>query len=304
MSDLAITTHQLRKVYGTIPAVASLDLAVPRGEVFGFLGPNGAGKSTCVKMLLGLVFPTGGSGTLLGESLGNNRAKERIGFLPELFRFHEWFTAREFLDFHGQLCGMSARRRKQRIPDVLTLVNLEHAAAQQLRTFSKGMLQRIGIAQALIHDPELVFLDEPTSALDPIGRRLVRDIIRQLKTEKKTVFLNSHLLSEVEAVCDRVAIIQRGEVVREGTLDQLLATRRLLDVQAQGITSDLLSQIGEQWPISARENDMLTLALADSAEVPRVVEILVNEGAAVQHVALRHESLEDLFVRTVDDTGA
>lgn len=304
MPDLAIITHQLRKVYGTIPAVASLDLAVPKGEVFGFLGPNGAGKSTCVKMLLGLVFPTSGNGTLLGAPLGDRDAKARIGFLPELFRFHEWFTAREFLDVHGQLCGLSAARRKQRIPDVLALVNLEHAAAQQLRTFSKGMLQRIGIAQALIHDPELVFLDEPTSALDPIGRRLVRDIIRQLKTERKTVFLNSHLLSEVEAVCDRVAIIQRGEVVREGTLDELLATQRLLDVQAQGMTPDHLTQIEEQWSVAAHEGDWVTVALADPAEVPQVVEFLVDSGAAVQHVALRHESLEDLFVRTVDDTGS
>lgn len=304
MPELAVTTHQLRKVYGAIPAVASLDLAVPTGEIFGFLGPNGAGKSTCVKMLLGLVFPTGGSGTLLGSPLGDHRIKARIGFLPEQFRFHEWCTAREFLDFHGQLYGMSAKRRKQRIAEVLALVNLEHAAKQQLRTFSKGMLQRIGIAQAVLHDPELIFLDEPTSALDPIGRRLVRDIIRQLKAENKTVFLNSHLLSEVEAVCDRVAIIQRGEVVREGTLDELLAARRLLDVQAQGIGDDVLHKIREQWSLSAHEGDRLTVALGDPDEVPQVVQLLVNGGAAVHHAALRHESLEDLFVRTVDDTGA
>ena len=304
MPDLAVTTHQLRKVYGTTPAVASLDLAVPTGEIFGFLGPNGAGKSTCVKMLLGLVFPTGGEATLLGASLGDHRIKAKIGFLPEQFRFHEWFTAREFLNFHGQLYGMSGRLRKQRITDVLALVNLERAAAQQLRTFSKGMLQRIGIAQALLHDPELVFLDEPTSALDPIGRRLVRDIIRQLKAEKKTVFLNSHLLSEVEAVCDRVAIIQRGEVVREGALDELLATQRLLDVQTQGISEEMLEHLKERWDITAYENNRLTLALTDPADVPQVVSLLVTAGAAVHHVALRQESLEDLFVRTVDDTGA
>ena len=304
MPDLAVTTHQLRKVYGTVPAVASLDLAVPTGEIFGFLGPNGAGKSTCVKMLLGLVFPTGGSGTLLGSPLGDHRVKTRIGFLPEQFRFHEWCTSREFLNFHGQLYGMNAKRRKQRIAEVLALVNLEHAAGQQLRTFSKGMLQRIGIAQALLHDPELVFLDEPTSALDPIGRRLVRDIIRRLKAENKTVFLNSHLLSEVEAVCDRVAIIQRGEVVREGSLDDLLAVQRLLDVQAQAVSGDLLLSVEERWEVAAREGDRLTLALTDAAEVPQVVDLLVSGGAAVHHVALRHESLEDLFVRTVDDTGA
>lgn len=304
MPELAVTTQQLRKVYGTTPAVASLDLAVPTGEIFGFLGPNGAGKSTCVKMLLGLVFPTGGSGMLLGAPLGDHRIKARIGFLPEHFRFHEWFTAREFLEFHGQLYGMSGKQRKQRIAHVLALVNLEHAVTQQLRTFSKGMLQRIGIAQALLHDPELVFLDEPTSALDPIGRRLVRDIIRQLKSEKKTVFLNSHLLSEVEAVCDRVAIIQRGEVVREGRLGELLATRRLLDVQAQGMSEDVLERVKERWEVAAQEDSRLSLALNDPDEVPHVVSMLVTAGVAVHHVALRSESLEDLFVRTVDDTGS
>ena len=304
MTDLAITTHQLRKVYGDTPAVASLDLAVPRGEIFGFLGPNGAGKSTCVKMLLGLVFPTEGSGTLLGSPLGDLRIKSKIGFLPELFRFHEWFTAREFLDFHGKLYGMSAKQRKQRISEVLALVNLEHTAGQQLRTFSKGMLQRIGIAQALLHDPELIFLDEPTSALDPIGRRLVRDIIRKLKAEQKTVFLNSHLLSEVEAVCDRVAIIQRGEVVRDGTLDELLAARRLLDVHVEGMSAAVLERVKLQWTVAASEGNQLTLALEDPADVPQIVELLVTGGAAIHHVALRHESLEDLFVRTVDDTGA
>lgn len=304
MPELAVTTQQLSKVYGSIPAVASLDLQVPTGEIFGFLGPNGAGKSTCVKMLLGLVFPTGGSGTLLGAPLGDHRIKARIGFLPEQFRFHEWFTAREFLDFHGQLYGMDSRNRKQRIAGVLALVNLQRAATQQLRTFSKGMLQRIGIAQAVLHDPELIFLDEPTSALDPIGRRLVRDIIRQLKAEKKTVFLNSHLLSEVEAVCDRVAIIQRGEVVRDGTLDELLATRRLLDVQAQGINEEVLARVKERWELAAQEDSRLTLSLTDPDDVPQIVSLLVTAGAAVHHVALRHESLEDLFVRTVDDTGA
>ncbi len=304
MAGLAITTHQLRKVYGDTPAVASLDLAVPQGEIFGFLGPNGAGKSTCVKMLLGLVFPTGGNGTLLGAPLGDRRVKARIGFLPELFRFHEWFTAREFLDFHGKLYGMSARQRKERISAVLALVNLEHTSGQQLRTFSKGMLQRIGIAQALLHDPELIFLDEPTSALDPIGRRLVRDIIRKLKGEQKTVFLNSHLLSEVEAVCDRVAIIQRGEVVRDGTLDELLAARRLLDIHVESMSAAVLERVKSQWTAAAREGNQLTLALNDPADVPHVVELLVTGGADVHHVALRHESLEDLFVRTVDDTGS
>ncbi len=220
---LAVETHHLRKTYGQKVAVADLTLSVGEGEVFGFLGPNGAGKSTVVKMLVGLVRPTSGEAQLLGRPLGDVEAKRRLGFLPEQFRFHEWLRAEEFLDFHGRLCGLGRAERQRRTAETLEFVGLAARAPDRLRTFSKGMLQRIGIAQALIGDPSLVILDEPTSALDPIGRRDVRDLIRRLKGMGKTVFLNSHLLSEIEMVCDRVAIIDRGRVVREGALAELLA---------------------------------------------------------------------------------
>jgi ABC-2 type transport system ATP-binding protein len=189
-------------------AVADLTLLVGRGEVFGFLGPNGAGKTTSVKMLLGLTNPTAGSATLLGHPLGDRQARAKIGFLPEHFRFHEWLKAAEFLDLHGRLYGMSRAGRAAVIPDLLELVGLGHRAETKLSAFSKGMLQRIGLAQAMLNDPELVFLDEPTSGLDPLGRRLVRDIINGLRSEGTTVFLNSHLLSEIELTCDRVAFIR------------------------------------------------------------------------------------------------
>src|SRR5512134_224785 len=214
MSIPAIKTDELRKVFGDRAAVKGLTLQVSEGEVFGFLGPNGAGKTTSMKMLLGLVSPTSGSASLLGMPIRDRATLARVGFLPEHFRFQEWLTAGEFLQLHGELLGMEARDLKQRRAELLERVGLSPFRDKQLRTFSKGMLQRIGLAQALLNRPTLVFLDEPTSGLDPVGRRLVRDIIRELRSTGTCVFLNSHLLSEIEVTCDRVAFIRHGEVVR------------------------------------------------------------------------------------------
>ena len=206
----AIEAHGLRKVFDEKVAVANLTLSVEQGEVFGFLGPNGAGKTTAVKMLLGLIRPTSGEGFLLCAPLRNQAARSRVGFLPEHFRFHDWLTASEFLHLHADLYHMTRDLSRRRIPELLELVGLAPHADKRLRQFSKGMLQRIGLAQALLNEPKLVILDEPTSGLDPVGRRLVRDIIRDLKDRGTTVFLNSHLLSEVEITCDRVAFIKFG----------------------------------------------------------------------------------------------
>src|SRR5512142_2140963 len=214
MKPLAIETHNLRKVFDDTVAVGGLTLQVMQGEVFGFLGPNGAGKTTSIKMLLGLVAPTSGEAKLLGAPLGDRATRARIGFLPEHFRFYEWLSAKEFLELHGQLYGIPPARLEERIPERLELVGLTPFRDKQLRTFSKGMLQRIGLAQALLNQPALVFLDEPTSGLDPVGRLLVRDIIRGLRSAGTCVFLTSHLLSEIEVTCDRVAFIRHGEVVR------------------------------------------------------------------------------------------
>src|SRR6266542_2898038 len=214
MTVAAIETEELRKVFGDRAAVKGLTLQVEQGEVFGFLGPNGAGKTTSIKMLLGLVTPTSGVASLLGSPLGDRSTLARIGFLPEHFRFQEWLTANEFLEVHGELLGMTPRDINLRRDELLERVGLTEFRHKQLRTFSKGMLQRIGLAQALMNRPALVFLDEPTSGLDPVGRRLVRDIIHELRGEGTSVFLNSHLLSEIEVTCNRVAFIRHGEVVR------------------------------------------------------------------------------------------
>ena len=214
MSVAAIETEQLRKVFGEHAAVKGLTLQVAQGEVFGFLGPNGAGKTTSMKMLLGLISPSSGTASLLGKPIGDRDAMSRIGFLPEHFRFQEWLTAREFLTLHGQLLRMKADDLASRMDELLERVGLADYRNKLLRTFSKGMLQRVGLAQALLNRPALIFLDEPTSGLDPVGRRLVRDVIREVRAQGTAVFLNSHLLSEIEVTCDRVAFIRHGEVVR------------------------------------------------------------------------------------------
>ena len=220
MIDRVIETHALRKQFGTTLAVADLSLHVGAGEIFGFLGPNGAGKTTSIKMLLALVEPTSGTGHVLGAPLGNRAVRARIGFLPEHFRFHDTLTATELLRFHGRLYGLRGVSLDARIDRLLTRVDLLDAADRPLRGYSKGMLQRVGLAQALLNEPRLVLLDEPTSGLDQLGRLLVRSIIDELRADDVTVFLNSHLLGEVEATCDRVAFVKRGRVVAERSLSE------------------------------------------------------------------------------------
>ena len=222
-NTFAIETQNLRKVFGDKVAVRDLSLTVRRGEIFGFLGPNGAGKSTSIKMLLGLAQPTSGEAFVLGAPSGDVEVRRKIGFLPENFRFYEWLTPAELLHLHGRLSGVPAAKLRDRVPALIDLVGLTPHRDKRLQNFSKGMLQRIGLAQALIHEPELIFLDEPTSGLDPMGRRLVRDIIRAQRERGATVFLNSHLLSEIEITCDQVVFIREGEVV---TSRDLRAPRR------------------------------------------------------------------------------
>ena len=202
-------------------ALQPLHLAVESGEIFGFLGPNGAGKTTTLKMLMGLVFPTGGSARILGMDSADPKVKAQIGFLPEQPYFYDYLTAHELLEYYGQLSGMLAADCRQKVASVLQRVGLPEVDGLQLRKFSKGMLQRVGIAQAILHDPKVVFLDEPMSGLDPMGRREVRNLIQQLKTEGKTVFFSTHILSDAEALCDRVAIIHRGELKGVGAVAEL-----------------------------------------------------------------------------------
>ena len=205
-------------------ALEPLHLTVEEGEIFGFLGPNGAGKTTTLKLLMGLVFPTSGSARILGQQWTDPEVKAQIGFLPEQPYFYDYLTARELLDYYGQLSGVTAADRGHRIPEVLSLVGLNDVKGVQLRKFSKGMLQRVGIAQAILHNPKIVFFDEPMSGLDPLGRREVRDLMSQLKQQGKTVFFSTHILSDAETLCDRVAIIHKGQLRGVGEVEDLTST--------------------------------------------------------------------------------
>ena len=305
-SDLAIRTRGLRKVFNGKVAVRNLTLDVPRGEIFGFLGPNGAGKSTSVKMLLGLVFPTSGEAQILGCPVGDVKTRIKVGFLPEHFRFYDWLTPTELLKLHGRLYGMSHTKLRERIPALLDLVGLTPHRDKRLRDFSKGMLQRIGLAQALLNEPDLIFLDEPTSGLDPVGRRLVRDLIRSQRDRGATVLLNSHLLGEVEITCDRVAFIKNGEVVEtrqlsddtNDTNDQIT-----LAIRTANVTTEIASGLA-RWSRSVRtEGDYLILSVSSGAVIPEIVRYLVAKGSDVYEVTPQRLSLEERFLAIVGTDG-
>src|ERR1700722_17352144 len=254
-SDLAICTRGLRKFCSCKVAVRNLTLDVARGEVFGFLGPNGAGKSTSVKMLLGLVFPTSGEAEILGRPAGDVKTRSKVGFLPEHFRFYDWLTSTELLKLHGRLYGMSHVMLRERVPALLDLVGITPHRNKPLRDFSKGMLQRIGLAQALLNEPDLIFLDEPTSGLDPFGRRLVRDIIKAQRDRGATVLLNSHLLGEVEITCDRVAFIRDGEVVETRQLSCETEEQIMVSIRAVHVSREVVNGLSQWTPSVRSEGD-------------------------------------------------
>jgi ABC-2 type transport system ATP-binding protein len=302
-SDLAIRTRGLRKVFSGKVAVRNLTLDVSRGEVFGFLGANGAGKSTSVKMLLGLVFPTSGEAEILGRPAGDVKTRSKVGFLPEHFRFYDWLTSTELLKLHGRLYGMSHGMLRERVPALLDLVGLTPHSDKPLRDFSKGMLQRIGLAQALLNEPDLIFLDEPTSGLDPFGRRLVRDIIKAQRARGATVLLNSHLLGEVEITCDRVAFIRDGEVVETRQLHAETEEQITVSIRAVHVNAEVVNGLSQWTPAVRVDGERLTLTLSSHALLPEVVRYLVAKGADVYEVTPQRLSLEERFLEIVGSDG-
>ena len=291
-------------MFGDKVAVRNLSLTVRRGEIFGFLGPNGAGKSTSIKMLLGLVRPTGGKAFVLGAPPDDVAVRRKIGFLPEDFRFYEWLTATELLELHGRLSGVPADKLHDRVPAMIDLVGLTPHRDKRLQDFSKGMLQRIGLAQALIHEPALIFLDEPTSGLDPMGRRLVRDIIRAQRDRGATVFLNSHILSEIEITCDHVVFIREGEVVASRDLRDPQELETQVAVRGRGLTAEIVAGLAP-WSTSTRmEEGTLTIAARSREALPELLRHLVISGAEVYQFTPQRASLEDLFLKIMgEDQG-
>ncbi len=304
MTTLAIETTHLRKEYGSKIAVADLTLQVPQGEVFGFLGPNGAGKSTTIKMLLGLVIPTGGEIKLLGQSPRKPQVRAKIGFLPEHFRYHEWLKAHEFLTFHGRLYGLSKDQLKHKIPELLNLVGLSDSADVKLSDFSKGMLQRIGLAQAMLNEPKLIFLDEPTSGLDPFGLRQVRDIIYRLKTAGITIFLNSHLLSEVEIVCDRVAFIKKGKVIQTSLMADLTRQNTEVTVRTDTLKPDLLQALSHLGRDIQPNGATLSMVVDHEEMIPQIAQVVHQQGLKLYELRPKQKSLEEIFVSIIgSDAG-
>jgi ABC-2 type transport system ATP-binding protein len=296
----AIEISGLRKAYGRKVALHDLNLSVQPGEVFGFLGPNGAGKTTTVKVLLGLVRPTSGNARIFGLPTTDPEARRMVGYLPENFRFQEWLTGAELLELHADLADVPKADRARRIPEVLRLVGLEDRASERIRGYSKGMVQRIGLAQAIIHNPRLVLLDEPTSALDPIGRREVRDLIRSLSARGMTVFLNSHLLSEVEMVCDRVAIIDHGQIVRSGRMDELVGGPPELSITLDRVDSDALSLLSRFGSVLSHDHTSVRLGVSDTSVAAVITDVLPRAGYRLFSLTPVQRSLEDVFISLVE----
>ena len=299
----AVEIQGLRKVYGHIIAVDDISLTTYRGEAFGFLGPNGAGKSTVVKILTGLVTPTKGSVRVLGQPINHVQSRKRVGYLPEFPSFHRWFKAREFLEFHGRLFGLSGTYLEKRISEVLEMVGLSGRESQKLGTFSKGMLQRIGLAQAIIHKPELVILDELVSGLDPVGQRDMRDLLRELKTEGTSIFLNSHLLADVEAICDRVAIINQGRILKVGAPAELFDKKKILEVRVDQVSDEMLKRfqaVALDIQYAEDKPDTLMVEIARDEQSADIADIVHACGARLYTLAPRHLSLEQVFFQTID----
>ncbi len=301
--DTALRIENLHKSFktGFIPKgkkiLNGISLEVRGGEIFGYLGPNGAGKTTTLKCVLGLIFPDKGSIEIFGHSNLSMQAKEKIGFLPENPYFYDYLTATEFLGFYSDLSLVKKQDKQTQIDSLLKLVGLEHAAALQLRKFSRGMLQRIGLAQALINDPSLVLLDEPLGGLDPLGRKEIRDVIVRLKGEGKTVFLSSHILQDIEMICDRVAILLEGRIINQGALQDLISEQvTVTEITLSGIQTEDIENLGERY---SAQGGRILLKVFEEEKIGDVLRLVQDKNGKIHSLIPRTETLEDLFVGAV-----
>ena len=307
MEQPVITMKNIRKSYrsglGRTPkvAVADLSLELEKGDIFGLLGPNGAGKTTAIKVLLGIVFPEGGEGSLLGKPLGDRSAHRRLGFLPEQPYFYGFLNAEKGLELYGKFFGLDGETIRRRTADLLELVGLQADSHLTLDKYSKGMLQRFGIAQALLNDPELVIMDEPSSGLDPVGQKEVHDVLLQLKSEGRTIFLSSHQLSEVESICDSVSIINLGKAVKEGRLADLLSFEGLTRITLKGEDPSVLNALQ---PIArnVEQHDGNTILDVESEQIYRALETARGLGMELISAVPYRRSLEEFFLETIRET--
>jgi ABC-2 type transport system ATP-binding protein len=301
--EYTIDLHSVEKIYrGKVHALRGIKMQVHGGEIFGLLGPNGAGKSTLVKIMVTVVRPNRADGTVLGRPVGHKGTLRRVGYLPESHRLPEYLTGRQALEFYAALAGVDRRSRKTRAGELLETVGMAEWAKKKIASYSKGMQQRIGLAQALMNDPELVILDEPTDGVDPVGRREIRDVLLGLREQGRTVFLNSHLLSELEMVCDRVAIMVQGKVSMQGTIDELTAESQRYEVDIVG-DAPTWADGDETVRVQPSKTGLTTLVLKATGPDPvqPILDRLRGEQRVVAALRPVRETLEDLFMRAVTD---
>jgi len=295
-----LVTNNLTKYYGPNRACGQICLSIGEGQVFGLLGPNGAGKSTLVKMLLGLVHPSSGQATIMGKPVRDKNVKKHIGYLPELFRLYEWLRAEELLRFNSRLYEIPISEEKQAISCALELVGLKGREREKIQAYSKGMQQRLALAAAILHKPRLLFLDEPTSALDPIGRREIRDIINDLHRTGTTIFLNSHLLGEVEMTCSHLGFIKKGKLIASGRMEDFQPSQEEIEITADNIDPALLSNWEARGMLITCENDKMLLRTEGRDAIPGLVEEMVSHGARVYRVSSHRRGLEDVFMDLIE----
>ena len=303
MSEVVIDIADTRKRYrGGVEALRGVSLQVPRGGIFGLLGPNGAGKSTLVKILMTIVRPTRCSGTMLGEAIGHKATLARVGYLPEHARFPEYLKGAEVIRYVAGLTGMPGHLVKSKTAELLEMVGMGDWGKHRMGTYSKGMKQRIGLAQALVNDPEIVFLDEPTDGVDPKGRLEMRNILQRMRDEGRTVFINSHLLGELEMICDSVAIMDKGEIVRQGTIAELTEKSRRYELRTRGEISENLKEKLAKDGVEISEGAM-NIYQSDPAPMQPILDALRAEGVTIVEMREVRQSLEELFMESVGEGG-
>ncbi len=305
----SISVNNLTKIFNSkafgnkgITALNDVSLSIESGIIFGLLGPNGAGKTTLIKILLGLVYPTSGSAKILGQPISDFTVRKEIGYLPENHKFPNYLTGEEVIIYNARLSGFMIDKKSPRITEVLKMVNMEKWRKTKIKKYSKGMLQRIGLAQAIVHNPKIIFLDEPTDGVDPIGRKEIRDILIDLKNQGKTIFINSHLLSEVEAVSDMVAILKAGKLIKYGTVDELTIDKEIAEITLETeIPNDILDSLNQNYTFKLLDN-VVSLEINDSKTLNKFMDELRKSEINILKVNQKKTSLEDLFIKSLTET--